>query len=179
MDTKLPKIPDFKPSDSTNTKTLGSKSKVSRRAKLSIITTGLLLLLVSLSFFIGQPIKIAKKAFTGAESRGADYNKDQYGLVCPAGSVWNVPEADKQLCGSDMLCGEVCPADRQTGVKNPEGHECCKVDSTTTETAPQPTIEPKITVTPVNSPTTSAQTSPCVTPPKVSGVTVFCPSCPK
>lgn len=194
MDTKLPKIPDFKPSASTAAPSLGSKPHMSQKAKLSLVTTGLMAVLVMLSFFVGTPIKIAKKAFTPANLKGDDYNREQYQLECTGGK-WYVPEADKSACPADgdLVCGELCPSDKQTGISNPEGHICCRTTDVPTPPPPtktpplvtliieKPTVPPPsipITVPTVATPKGDTSTGdPCPTPPKVSGVTVSCPAC--
>lgn len=198
MDTKLPHIPDYKPSAKEPIKPAPTveRSRFSNKKKLGLVVMTGLVALVGLGMIaVGSPVKLYKRASTAAEMKNDTYNKDVYQLSCDAPNYWAVPEANPGQCDPNdttIKCGQVCLADRQTGITNPEGHMCCKPESTTQNTQvsePEPTQtplppttapqEPTTAVEPTSSvePTSNQTQTSCPLPKAVTGLTVFCPAC--
>lgn len=181
MDAKLPHIPDYKPSGVDEKPHIEGRliGSLSKKKKMYLGALSLLVGLVVVGFFaVGQPVKTAKKAFTDASQKGYDYNLSQYNLTCSPPNTWYVPEADPTSCAdsgsaSGTTCGQLCPADRQTGTVNPEGHVCCRPPQVETIPTSLPTNPP------ASGPTVTTPTTPssCEVPKPVGTVTITFPSC--
>lgn len=148
MDEKIPHIPDFVPGKNVVKPNISAPpSGLNRRKKIYLGLMVSLVLLIGLSFFaVGQPVKIAKKAFTAPESKGTDYNRSVYNISCQSPNSWYVASANPATCGSGgdggIVCGQICPQDRQV-TTNPEGDVCCRPPDIPVP-SPSPTITPPV-----------------------------------
>lgn len=189
MDVKLPHIPDYKPSDKeTIQPPLTVKGGASGKKKLSLAIIASLVVLVGITMAaVGSPVSLYKRASTAPELKDNAYNQEVYQLSCPEPNFWMVPEATSGSCdpsNESIKCGETCPADRQTGIVNAEGHQCCRPPIVVTKPDPTPTtvvptekiIDPP-TATPTPQDSSTGGDTPCPTPRAVDELTVFCPVC--